>query len=354
LRIQKKTSMFLVSRRLAAPMAFLFASSTSQPSPSSPASTPSNNSKDVENSSLLDEIYFLTEKKKFNQTSSLPKTMATSSEQQQSKVKNDHIHQTKSENPGAPNVILFGWAGCHDKYLTKYSQIYLKKSCSVVRYTAPIRKIRSFSSYRTFALEFYEKIPDNDDTSPIIFHVFSMNGCTLFVALWDLLDTVSNGADIKKRVKGIIFDSSPANVRAMQSAKAISFATLPPSQYSEIFRSTYRMILAGFFASHRAVVWIQSFFDSTAFETNYAYFRMLKIMDLPKNQLYLYSNADDICSDHSIEDFLKIQHERGIHIRSKCWESSAHVQHLRAHPEEYTEICEKFLSDAVIPYSPRG
>uniref|UniRef100_A0A914Y820 Uncharacterized protein n=1 Tax=Panagrolaimus superbus TaxID=310955 RepID=A0A914Y820_9BILA len=180
-----------------------------------------------------------------------------------------------------------------------------------------------------------------------------MNGCTLFVALWDLLDTVTNGAQIKQRVKGIIFDSSPANVQPMQSANAVSFATLPPSQYSEIFRSTYKLILAGFFASHRAIVWIQSFFDSTAFETNYAYFRMLKIMDLPKNQLYLYSNADDICSDHSIEDFLKNQQERGMNVRAKCWENSAHVQHLRAHPEEYSEICGKFLADSVIPITPR-
>ena len=141
--------------------------------------------------------------------------------------------------------------------------------------------------------------------------------------------------------------SSPANVLPMQSANAVSFATLPPSQYSEVFRSTYKMILAGIFASHRAMVWIQSFFDSTAFETNYAYFRMLKIMDLPKHQLYLYSNADDICSDHSIEEFLKLQQERGMMVQSKCWESSAHVQHLRAHPEEYTQCCENFVSDVI-------
>lgn len=81
-------------------------------------------------------------------------------------------------------------------------------------------KIRSFSSYRKFALEIYEKILENEPERPIYFHLFSMNGkfqpcpsdiylflgCSLFTALWDLLDNVPDGAEIKKRVKGVIFD----------------------------------------------------------------------------------------------------------------------------------------------------
>uniref|UniRef100_A0A914QUW9 Uncharacterized protein n=1 Tax=Panagrolaimus davidi TaxID=227884 RepID=A0A914QUW9_9BILA len=222
-------------------------------------------------------------------------------------------------------------------------------TCSVIRYTAPIQKVRCFTSYQNFALEFYEKILDNDDTSPILFHVFSMNGCTLFVALWELLDIVSNGAKIKNRVKGIIFDSSPANVQPMQIANAVTFATLPKSKYSEIFRPFYKLLIAGFFTSLRAFEWIQSFFDSTAFEKNNAYFRIFKILDLPKNQLYLYSNSDEICSDHSIEDFIKNQKERGINVLSQCWKTSEHVQHFRAHPEDYTKICKQFLNDYFIP-----
>jgi hypothetical protein len=31
-----------------------------------------------------------------------------------------------SKNPDAPIVVLFGWAGCRDRYLSKYSQIYEK------------------------------------------------------------------------------------------------------------------------------------------------------------------------------------------------------------------------------------
>lgn len=32
-----------------------------------------------------------------------------------------------SSNIKAPLIILFGWAGCHDRYLSKYSNIYETK-----------------------------------------------------------------------------------------------------------------------------------------------------------------------------------------------------------------------------------
>lgn len=36
------------------------------------------------------------------------------------------ISVTFNENPEAALVLLFGWAGCSDRYLAKYSQIYEK------------------------------------------------------------------------------------------------------------------------------------------------------------------------------------------------------------------------------------
>uniref|UniRef100_A0AC34PY94 Uncharacterized protein n=1 Tax=Panagrolaimus sp. JU765 TaxID=591449 RepID=A0AC34PY94_9BILA len=41
--------------------------------------------------------------------------------------KKEHVVIKKSEIANSPWVLLFGWAGCQDRYLTKYSQIYEKK-----------------------------------------------------------------------------------------------------------------------------------------------------------------------------------------------------------------------------------
>lgn len=88
-----------------------------------------------------------------------------------------------------------------------------------------------------------------------------------------------------------------------QTANAISFASLPPSAYSSVSRGTYRALLTGIFSVHRAMIWLRSTFEEDVYAQVLAYYRLLRLPDLPKDQLYLFSQADDICSAHSIEAF---------------------------------------------------
>jgi len=245
----------------------------------------------------------------------------------------------------APLVILFGWAGCRDRYLSKYSAYYQNEGFSVARFTAPIAKIRSFSSYRKFAFEIYEKILEQEPNRPIIFHVFSMNGCSLFTALWDLLDSVPDGTEIKARVRGLIFDSSPANVLPWQAANAISVAMF--SKSSVVPREAYRIALAGIFSVHRAIVWLQSNFIDSTYEKHYAYFRLQKFTDLPKKQLYLYSDADDICLSASIEQFQQVQRDRQASIQVQRYTDSDHCQHFRIYEENYKRLCLDFTNSSL-------
>lgn len=132
-----------------------------------------------------------------------------------------------------------------------------------------------------------------------------------------------------------------------QAANAISFATLPPSKFSSLARNTYRLFLTGIISSHRGLVYLQSWFDSSAYETTYAYFKLLALHDIPLKQLYLYSNGDEICSDFSIEEFAQKQKERGKDVQLQCWQDSLHVEHWRSYPEEYGSLCASFLSDVL-------
>jgi hypothetical protein len=114
--------------------------------------------------------------------------------------------------------------------------------------------------------------------------------------------------------------SSPANVLPWQAANAVSTAMLPRS--STVTREAYRVALAGIFSVHRALVWLQSNFNAKTYEKHFAYFRLQCFDDLPTNQLYLYSKADDICLHESIEEFQDKQRERQANIRHVCWHDS--------------------------------
>ncbi|VDN55587.1 unnamed protein product [Dracunculus medinensis] len=252
-----------------------------------------------------------------------------------------------NEDPNAPLVLLFGWAGCVDRYLAKYSEIYEKQRYSIVRFTADVRKIRSFASYRDFALEIYEKVVERSTTSVIICHLFSMNGCLVFCALWDLIDTVVDNDFIKSKFRGIIFDSSPANVNAWQTATAFSIVHMPPSKYGRSFREIYRIFLASYFSIYRAILWLRSQWESNVYEHNIAYYRLLAISDLPKNQLFIFSSIDGICSANSIAEFARIQEERGAQICKIIFSDTPHCQHLRFHPDEYEHACLNFIKSIV-------
>ncbi|KAF1765714.1 hypothetical protein GCK72_005667 [Caenorhabditis remanei] len=250
-------------------------------------------------------------------------------------------------------VVLFGWAGCRDRYLSKYAQYYQDAGISTVRFTAPIAKIRSFSSYRPFARCFHrilnEILEEKSDITTIYFHVFSMNGCSLLAAYWDQLNELENGKDIQSKARGLIFDSCPAFTTPSQSAHAISFATLPPSHYHGALRGSYRAVLYTFFSFHRGVLWLRSFLDKDIYEKHYAYFKMITFENLPTKQLYIYGPADLVCSEESIEDYAKLMEQRGISISKLRLLDSLHCQHLRSHPVTYTQECLDFVKSGHLP-----
>ncbi|VDP35397.1 unnamed protein product [Heligmosomoides polygyrus] len=83
------------------------------------------------------------------------------------------------------------------------------KGISTIRFTTPIKKIRRYQSYSHFAKKFHREVLEKNEHANhpnIYFHCFSMNGCSTFTALWDLLDKKPDGDAFKKRVQGIIFD----------------------------------------------------------------------------------------------------------------------------------------------------
>ncbi|KAK6738876.1 hypothetical protein RB195_020770 [Necator americanus] len=243
-------------------------------------------------------------------------------------------------------VILFGWAGCHDRYLKKYADYYEKAGISTIRYTTPIRKVRGYPSYHRFAKKFYREVFEREECPiplNVYFHCFSMNGCSTFTAFWDLLDKRTDGDKFKERVQGILFDSSPAFTTPSQSAHAISFASMPPARYHAALREAYRAFLYAYFSVHHGLVWMWSLVEDDVYEKFYAYYRMLSLKDLPRRQIYFYGPGDDVCSVDSIEAFASVQEKQGVTTYKNIWKDSLHCQHYRSHGEEYEKYCLDFV-----------
>ena len=60
-------------------------------------------------------------------------------------------------------------------------------------------------------------------------------------------------------------------------------------------------------------------------------------------QLYLYSRVDRVTDHEFVDELVEHRRGRGVHVSSKKWETSAHVEHFKQHKEEYTAIVKEYL-----------
>lgn len=247
-----------------------------------------------------------------------------------------------NKNPNAPLAMLFGWAGCKDRYLSKYSAMYQNAGFSVVRYTVDFSKIRWFLSYKKYAFIIYQKVLRNNNFPSILMHAFSMNGGSVVAGLWQLFDIVDDGKSIKEKVTGIIFDSAPAYTGFLQLGTAASLAFLPPAKYGSTVHWLSRILLTIYFIIYNGFIWLQSLYVPNIWKQYYAYFYLCDANDLPKKQLVIYSYSDIICLPNSIEYYIAKQKSHDVDFKCVVFSDSLHCDHLRVHEKEYVDACLKF------------
>uniref|UniRef100_A0A0N5A478 Transmembrane protein 53 (inferred by orthology to a human protein) n=1 Tax=Parastrongyloides trichosuri TaxID=131310 RepID=A0A0N5A478_PARTI len=251
------------------------------------------------------------------------------------------------DNNNTPLICLFGWAGCKDRYLCKYASFYENAGHLTLRATAPIEKIRNLNDYTVYGDEFYKRfisIPSIEKRK-VFYHIFSMNGASMFLKFYEKL---LNDNNVSIQSAGIIFDSCPADVKPMQGALAISYALYPPSKYGSITTMLTKFILAVGFAGHRYMIYLESLLCKSAYERSFAYYKLISMNSLPKHQLYLFSEKDNICSSTSIKEFVKQQETTNNKTFEKIdFTDSEHVQHFRSYPDEYTSKCLQFITNSI-------
>ncbi|CAD5215575.1 unnamed protein product [Bursaphelenchus xylophilus] len=240
----------------------------------------------------------------------------------------------------APLIILTGWANATDKNLSKYSEFYVDEGYMVARYTVPIKEVYHFGGYQRYALTLYEQLLQLDKTEgrPIFIHNFSMNGCSLFAMLWRLLAEVADGESIKARVKGVIFDSSPANVMPWHVAEALSMG-----HKAWGLKMAVKVATTSFLSVHRFCCYATSLVKPNVYETQFAYFMLTSFTDLPKRQLYFYSENDPICLPSSIREFQSLQRNQGVVVDELTWPNAGHCSHLKDDREPYVDKCVTFI-----------
>ncbi|EHA99771.1 Transmembrane protein 53 [Heterocephalus glaber] len=237
-----------------------------------------------------------------------------------------------------PVVILLGWGGCRDKNLAKYSTIYHKRGCIVIRYTAPWHMVffsesLGIPSLRVLAQKLLELLFDYEiEREPLLFHVFSNAGAMVYRYVLELLQT--HGRFGHLHVVGAIFDSGPGDSNLVGALRALSVIL-------EHRPAMLRLLLLVAFAVVAVLFHILLVPLTALFHTHF--YDRLQDADSLWPELYLYSRADEVVRARDVERMVEARLAHPVLVRSVDFVSSAHVSHLRDYPTYYSSLCVDFM-----------
>ncbi|KAI6171953.1 Transmembrane protein 53 [Aphelenchoides besseyi] len=221
--------------------------------------------------------------------------------------------------------------------MEKYSNIYVDQKYARARFSPDFPKANSLVAYRPHAEFLYDQLHEKCpqlESRPIIFHMFSQTGVRIFVALWDLMDA-KNGRLKNSQIRGLIFDSCPANVQPHHVAKTLAQVNYPLDKYSRLLHYTVFVAATAVLQIHRFGILLEALRDPKARSRHFAFERLKELDNLPNKHLYLYAENDDLCLAKETRQFAKKQKDSGVEVTERCWSDSGHCRHFVCYPDEY-------------------
>ncbi|XP_061488739.1 transmembrane protein 53 [Rhineura floridana] len=248
----------------------------------------------------------------------------------------------KRKTLNLPVVILLGWAGSKDRYLEKYSTVYLHEGCVVIRYTAPWRLVffsesLGIKSLQNLAKKLLELLFDYKvETKPLFFHVFSNGGVMLYRYIMELLHTHQQFQHL--RVVGTVFDSTPGRKNLRGALRALSVIL---ASYNVWVKYLLLLTFAVLVVILRIVL-----YPVTRFVHESHYDALLKQLSRWP-ELYLYSKADSVILASDVENMIEARQQHRVLVKAVDFVDSDHVSHLRAYPTLYTTHCTSFMYSCI-------
>ncbi|EDV98992.1 transmembrane protein 53 [Drosophila grimshawi] len=248
------------------------------------------------------------------------------------------------EHNNVPIVMLLGWAGCQDRYLMKYSNIYEERGLITVRYTAPVDTLFwKRSEMIPIGEKILKLIQDmNFDAHPLIFHIFSNGGAYLY----QHINLAVRKHKSPLQVRGVIFDSAPGERRMLGLYRAITAIYGKEKRCNCITAFAITLTLSiMWFVEETFVAFKNLFVKSTPLHASP--FCELKNETNKYPQLFLYSKGDVVIPYRDVEKFIRLRRDQGIDVSSVCFEDAEHVKIYTKYPVQYVQCVCSFIRNCM-------
>eukprot|EP00980_Cylindrotheca_fusiformis_P020177 scaffold7250_cov131-Cylindrotheca_fusiformis.AAC.6 len=259
-------------------------------------------------------------------------------------------------------VLVLGFAGSKPRHVAKYANIYNLNKCTTVAGTASNSDILVYNKagLDALAMDAVQNVAkalrsiqtDNDkEKVPVVMHIMSNGGAFVMTRLGLLLEAAAKkekkeggSADgtedlrlfaERLRLGYQIFDSAPGYI-SVKSGFIVIMEMIPnkfiaiPAALAFITVSYLRKVAT-------VVIGQQSVGEE--------FWNLLLDDRSCMRQAYIYSQCDEVCDSVKIEEMAMQRKDRGVHVMTKHFQDSKHVQHLRLHETEYLAFVIAVLQD---------
>eukprot|EP00980_Cylindrotheca_fusiformis_P018276 scaffold5966_cov118-Cylindrotheca_fusiformis.AAC.1 len=259
-------------------------------------------------------------------------------------------------------VLVLGFAGSKPRHVAKYANIYNLNKCTTVAGTASNYDVFAFDkagqdsvamdAVRNVSKVLHSIQSDNDKKEvPVVMHIMSNGGAYVTARLSLMLEAAAKdkpkeggNADgtedlrlfaERLRLGYQIFDSAPGYMNVKSGYNVIR--DLIPNKFIAIPAAVAFTTISYL----RKVA-----LDAIGKQSDGEEFWNLLLDDRScMRQAYIYSQGDKVCDSVKIEEMAMQRKDRGVHVMTKHFEDSKHVQHLRLHETEYVEFVTAVLQD---------
>jgi len=246
-------------------------------------------------------------------------------------------------------VVLLGWGGARQRHLSRVRQFYLEQGFVVVSYISPMSRFVDGSLSESDIAELASSVGRESsqiNSNSFYVHLHSNNGTFVWGAL--MLALQESTPHVLSELSGIIWDSAPRmELRPpglVFQALGFTFPCIPimlrKSQYAHPLWTPALFL-------YFLVKMMQARLRPVG-KFGFAQLRDVVLHGMPGRapQLYVYSSGDRLVTRADVEAYISLQRQRGMHISTKRFADTPHVQHFLRREAEYTSALKGFLGIA--------
>ena len=241
-----------------------------------------------------------------------------------------------------PIATIFGWVGCREKAMRKYTSLYTQRGVDVVAVLLrpehvykPVTRGRHATEVIIDALTAIDTIE-----RPVLIQGFSA-GAYMYGNLLTTLDARGeDGLAFTKRVRGFVFDS-PVDVDGVPFglSRAIFGNNSEGTLQQRLVQTALEVYLSPRLPMRQYYQAASEAMHGTTFASGFS-------SPLPVPSAFLFSDHDSVTVTQDILDVTGKWRAVGSAVEEINFDGTKHVMHLQSYPEEYERAVARVVREA--------